>query len=95
MPRLNAAPLRARNVDVTVAARHRIGLVGPNGVGKSTLLRTLAREIRPTGGRVGCTPPTATVVHLTQEPSTRDELTRSPRRGSIERSEVVRERERQ
>ena len=84
-----AAPLRARNVtvtrgdrivldavDVTVAVGHRIGLVGPNGVGKSTLLRTLAGEIRPTSGRVERTPPTATVGHLTQEPSTRDELTR-------------------
>jgi len=30
----------------------RIGLVGPNGIGKSTLIRALLGEIAPTGGRV-------------------------------------------
>ncbi len=39
-------------VDLTVPAHARIGLVGPNGVGKSTLLRILAGVERPDEGSV-------------------------------------------
>ena len=38
-------------VDLTVAPGHRIGIVGPNGVGKSTLLRVLAGQLPPTAAR--------------------------------------------
>src|SRR5262249_44751735 len=54
-------------VDVTVAAGHRYGLVGPNGVGKSTLLRALAGLIRPDGGTIERHPRVATVGLLDQE----------------------------
>ncbi len=35
------------NTTVTIAAGRRYGLVGPNGMGKSTLLRLLARRQIP------------------------------------------------
>jgi ATPase subunit of ABC transporter with duplicated ATPase domains len=76
-----AAPLRARaitvtrgplvvldGVDLTVVDGDRIGLVGPNGVGKSTLLGVLAGHVRPDRGTVDLTPPDATVGFLPQEP---------------------------
>jgi ATPase subunit of ABC transporter with duplicated ATPase domains len=74
-----AAPLRARAVtvtrgplvvldavDLTVAGGDTIGLIGPNGVGKSTLLRVLAGQLHPDRGRIELTPPTATVGYLPQ-----------------------------
>ena len=56
-------------IDVTVAPSDRVGVVGPNGVGKSTLLAVLAGELRPRSGRVALAPRTLTVGHLTQEVS--------------------------
>jgi ATPase subunit of ABC transporter with duplicated ATPase domains len=54
-------------VSVTVAPGHRVGVVGPNGVGKSTLLRLLAGELAPDAGTVERVPGHSTVGHLTQE----------------------------
>jgi ATPase subunit of ABC transporter with duplicated ATPase domains len=75
------ASLRARNVSLALGARHvlvdvdisldpghRVGLVGPNGVGKSTLLRVLAGSLRPDSGSVASAPSAATVGYLDQEP---------------------------
>ena len=56
------------DIDVTLAPGHRIGLVGPNGVGKSTLLQALAGVVAPDSGSVVATPPTANVGLLPQEP---------------------------
>jgi ATPase subunit of ABC transporter with duplicated ATPase domains len=80
------ASLHARNVSLALGARHilvdvdlsldpghRIGLVGPNGVGKSTLLRVLAGTLRPDSGAVALAPPTSTVGYLDQEPERTDE----------------------
>jgi ATPase subunit of ABC transporter with duplicated ATPase domains len=77
-----AAPLRARDltvvrgpltvldgVDLVVPSGERVGVVGPNGVGKTTLLRALAGDVPLERGRVTRTPPTATVGYLPQEPS--------------------------
>jgi ATPase subunit of ABC transporter with duplicated ATPase domains len=55
------------DISLTVASGSRIGVVGPNGVGKSTLLACLAGGLAPDGGRVSLAPATATVGLLPQE----------------------------
>lgn len=55
-------------VEVGVSARDRVGVVGPNGTGKTTLLRVLAGLQAPDRGSVALTPPSATVGYLPQEP---------------------------
>ena len=55
-------------VTLGVGPRSRIGLVGPNGVGKTTLLRLLAGLEEPDSGRVVRAPATLTVGYLPQEP---------------------------
>ncbi|MGZ4725294.1 MAG: ABC-F family ATP-binding cassette domain-containing protein [Ilumatobacteraceae bacterium] len=80
------ASLHARNISLSLGARHilvdvdlsldpghRIGLLGPNGVGKSTLLRVMAGRLRPEAGTVSLSPPSATVGYLDQEPERTDE----------------------
>lgn len=51
-------------VDFDVSPGDRVGLIAPNGVGKSTLLRLLSGELQPETGSVSTT---GTVAHLTQE----------------------------
>src|SRR5213595_1937145 len=51
-------------VSLTVGPRSRIGVVAPNGTGKSTLLRILAGIDAPDAGTVTRTPLTATVGYL-------------------------------
>ncbi|MCR4431021.1 MAG: ABC-F family ATP-binding cassette domain-containing protein [Tepidanaerobacteraceae bacterium] len=41
-----------RSVDLKVFRGDRIGVVGPNGIGKSTLLKILAGELLPDGGEI-------------------------------------------
>ena len=41
-----------RNVNLEVEAGERIAIVGPNGVGKTTLMRLLAGELQPSTGRI-------------------------------------------
>jgi ATP-binding cassette, subfamily F, member 3 len=41
-----------RNVNKSVLAGQRIGILGANGQGKSTLVKTIAREIPPLGGTI-------------------------------------------
>jgi ATPase subunit of ABC transporter with duplicated ATPase domains len=57
------------DVDLVVAPGDRIAVVGPNGVGKSTLLRVLAGELKPDEGRVSAA---GTVGYLPQERDRRD-----------------------
>ncbi|QGG96381.1 ABC-F family ATP-binding cassette domain-containing protein [Actinomarinicola tropica] len=59
------------DVSLSVDRGSRIGIVGPNGVGKSTLLRILAGDEAPDAGRVRRAPATTTVGHLPQEPDAR------------------------
>ncbi|HSL73662.1 MAG TPA: ABC-F family ATP-binding cassette domain-containing protein [Ilumatobacteraceae bacterium] len=56
------------SIDLTLAPRHRVGLVGPNGVGKSTLLAALAGRIPLDAGSVELAPRQANVGWLPQEP---------------------------
>ncbi|MEO7430193.1 MAG: ABC-F family ATP-binding cassette domain-containing protein, partial [Acidimicrobiales bacterium] len=55
-------------VSLSVVDRARLGIVGPNGIGKSTLLRILAGAEVADGGAVERSPATTTVGWLPQEP---------------------------
>ncbi len=55
-------------ISLSVGPDSRIGVVGPNGIGKSTLLRVLAGVEEPDGGAVGRSPASLRVGYLTQEP---------------------------
>jgi ATPase subunit of ABC transporter with duplicated ATPase domains len=54
-------------VSLSVGPKTRVGIVGPNGIGKSTLLRVLAGLQLPDEGTVQRNPPTLTVGYLSQE----------------------------
>ena len=57
------------SVSVTLGPETCLGVVGPNGVGKSTLLQILAGLLAPLSGTVRVDPPAATVGYLAQEQS--------------------------
>jgi len=54
-------------VNFALGPRSRVGVVGPNGVGKSTLLRILAGVEQPDGGTVVRVPASLQVGYLMQE----------------------------
>jgi ATPase subunit of ABC transporter with duplicated ATPase domains len=70
------------DVSLSVAPSTCLGVVGPNGVGKSTLLQILAGLITPTEGQVLLDPPSATVGYLNQE--------HTPHRGETVRDMLLR-----
>jgi len=41
-----------KDVSINVEAEERVAIIGPNGVGKTTLMRCLAGELKPTSGRI-------------------------------------------
>jgi len=55
-------------VDLVLAPGHRVGLIGPNGVGKSTLLGALGGMVALDTGSVEASPRSANVGLLPQEP---------------------------
>jgi ATPase subunit of ABC transporter with duplicated ATPase domains len=56
------------HVSCTIGPLHRVGVVAPNGTGKSTLLKLLAGLNTPDSGTITLSPPGATVGYLPQEP---------------------------
>ena len=68
LERHHGAQVVLGGVSVTVNPGARLGVVGPNGIGKSTLLRVLAGLEEPDGGSVARSPATTTVGYLPQEP---------------------------
>ena len=54
-------------IDLSVSTGDRLGIVGPNGVGKSTLLAALSGSLRPDSGTVTPAPPNASIALLAQE----------------------------
>ena len=56
------------DVSLALPAGARVGVVGPNGVGKSTLLRLIAGIDAPDAGRIDREPATLAVGYLPQEP---------------------------
>ena len=58
-------------VSLTLGPGSRVAIVGPNGIGKSTLLRILAGIEAPDRGSVTTMPSTLTVGYLPQEPDAR------------------------
>jgi ATPase subunit of ABC transporter with duplicated ATPase domains len=65
----HGAQVVLEQVTLTIGERARIGLVGPNGVGKTTLLRLLAGLEQPDTGSVSRAPERLTVGYLAQERS--------------------------
>ena len=63
------------DVTLTIGVEQRLGLVGPNGVGKSTLLRLAAGVEAPDAGTVARAPATLSVGYLPQEPDARPDET--------------------
>jgi ATPase subunit of ABC transporter with duplicated ATPase domains len=63
------------DLDLVVAPRDVIGLVGANGAGKSTLLRVLAGLTASDAGTVTLSPQEATIGYLPQEPGRRAQET--------------------
>ena len=59
------------DVSVSVAPGDRLGIVGPNGIGKTTLLGVLAGDIPLESGSIAGAPKTLTVGFLPQEPDAR------------------------
>jgi ATPase subunit of ABC transporter with duplicated ATPase domains len=66
--RVHGGQLILDAVSLIVGPRTRVGVVGPNGIGKSTLLRILADLEAPDSGSVERSPASLTVGYLAQEP---------------------------
>jgi len=76
-----------------IAAGHKVGVVGRNGTGKTTLLRIISGEIAPDDGSVGW-PKTARVGGIAQEaPGTDDSLLETVLAADKERASLLEEAE--
>ena len=67
--RLHGAAVILDEVSLAVGPESRIGIVGPNGIGKSTLLRILAGLEEPDGGGVERAPATLTSATCPRSPT--------------------------
>ncbi|MBL8919720.1 MAG: ABC-F family ATP-binding cassette domain-containing protein [Myxococcaceae bacterium] len=64
-----------KDVDLIVQPGERIGLVGPNGVGKTTFLRTLLGELAPDAGKLTIGPRTKVAYYDQQRAQLDEEAT--------------------
>ncbi|MBC6936084.1 MAG: ABC transporter ATP-binding protein [Chloroflexi bacterium] len=62
-----------KNISFTVNAGERIGLIGPNGCGKTTLIQIIAGLTAPDAGSIVFSPPALRVGYLAQALPFRDE----------------------
>jgi ATPase subunit of ABC transporter with duplicated ATPase domains len=56
-----------KNLNFTIEAGQRVAIIGPNGIGKTTLIRCLAGELPPTSGRIAWVE-NAQPGHMPQDP---------------------------
>lgn len=63
--RYGAATILA-DISLIINDGEHVGLIGPNGVGKSTLLQCLVGEIQPDSGAISRSPPDLTIGYLPQ-----------------------------
>lgn len=63
-----------KDISFTVNGGERVGLIGPNGVGKSTLLRIITGEIAPDAGSVRFSPPDLQIGYLAQRLEVPDQM---------------------
>jgi ATP-binding cassette subfamily F protein 3 len=64
-----------KNINFNISAGERIGLIGPNGSGKTTIMRILAGLEHPDSGNVGLTRPNLRIGYLAQGMDFTPELT--------------------
>ena len=82
-----------QDISFNISAGERIGLIGPNGCGKTTLLRILAGEERPDSGTVVHTHSNLRIGYLTQglnlDPSLRIEEVCAPASGQDPETAII------
>src|SRR6185503_1922629 len=64
-----------QDISFSISNRERIGLIGPNGCGKTTLMRILAGAEQPDSGTVASTRPNLRIGYLAQGMEFEDEQT--------------------
>ncbi len=81
------------NASTAIPTGHKVGIVGRNGTGKTTLLKLISEEISPEDGNIG-TPKNTTIVHVAQEaPGTQTSLIETVLEADKERNALLKEAE--